>query len=74
MRKFVLGCCLYVLLLALVSCPALADNGYRLLVATDPHFIAPGLTDHGVYFKALTEHADGKLMQRIKETCLRAQR
>lgn len=67
MRKFVLGCCLFVLLLALVSCPALADNGYRLLVATDPHFIAPGLTDHGVYFTRLTEHADGKLMRYSEE-------
>ena len=67
MRKFVLCCCLFVLLLALVSCPALADDGYRLLVATDMHFIAPGLTDHGAYFTAMTENSDGKLMRYSEE-------
>ena len=38
-----------------------------ILVATDPHFLAPGLTDGGEAFLSVVTHADGKYMQRIGE-------
>lgn len=38
-----------------------------ILVATDPHFLAPGLTDGGEAFLNVVTHADGKYMQRIGE-------
>ena len=66
--KKLLSCCLALLLL----CTALprtarAEEEFTLLTATDPHFIAPGLTDHGAYFTALTENSDGKLMRCSEE-------
>ena len=66
--KKLLSCCLALLLL----CTALprtarAEEEFTLLTATDPHFIAPGLTDHGAYFTALTESSDGKLMRCSEE-------
>ena len=38
-----------------------------ILVATDPHFLAPSLTDGGEAFLSVVTHADGKYMQRIGE-------
>ena len=38
-----------------------------ILVATDPHFLAPGLTDGEEAFLNVVTHADGKYMQRIGE-------
>lgn len=38
-----------------------------IMVATDPHFLAPGLTDGGEAFLSVVTHADGKYMQRIGE-------
>ena len=38
-----------------------------ILVATDPHYLAPGLTDGGEAFLNVVTHADGKYMQRIEE-------
>ena len=38
-----------------------------ILVATDPHFLAPSLTDGGEAFQNVVTHADGKYMQRIGE-------
>ena len=38
-----------------------------ILVATDPHYLAPGLTDGGEAFLNVVTHADGKYMQRIGE-------
>ena len=38
-----------------------------ILVATDPHFLAPSLTDGGAAFENVVTHADGKYMQRIGE-------
>ena len=66
--KKLLSCSLALLLL----CTALprtarAEEEFTLLTATDPHFIAPGLTDHGAYFTALTESSDGKLMRCSEE-------
>ena len=34
-----------------------------IAVATDPHFLAPALTDYGACFTDVITHADGKLMQ-----------
>lgn len=67
MKKTILCCLLLVLICACVPLSAHAEEGYTLLVATDPHYIAPGLTDHGMYFTALTENADGKLMHYSEE-------
>ena len=57
----------FALVLALLCVPlpwaAHGEDRNTLLVATDPHFIAPSLTDHGLYFTALTENSDGKLMK-----------
>lgn len=36
-----------------------------LIVATDLHYIAPELTDHGAYFTRVIEQSDGKVMQYI---------
>ena len=44
-----------------------AESEYRVIAATDLHYIAPELTDHGAYFTALTENSDGKLMRYIEE-------
>lgn len=38
-----------------------------LIAATDLHFLAPELTDHGACFESLIEHSDGKVMEYIEE-------
>ena len=38
-----------------------------LIVATDLHYIAPELTDHGEYFERMIENSDGKVMEYIEE-------
>ena len=38
-----------------------------IMVAADPHFLAPSLTDGGAAFLNVVTHADGKYMQRIGE-------
>ena len=65
--KRILLCGVLLALFCIFSLSASAEDGYTLLVATDPHFIAPGLTDHGAYFTALTENSDGKLMRWSEE-------
>ena len=55
------------LMLLCIAPPACAEDGYSLIVATDLHYIAPALTDHGSFFTALTEGGDGKLMRYIEE-------
>ncbi len=39
----------------------------ELIVATDIHYIAPALTDHGAYFERMIEGSDGKVMEYIDE-------
>ena len=59
-----------VLLFALLLCGFTGtkpQDEHRLIVATDLHYLAPDLTDHGAMFTALTESSDGKLMRRIDE-------
>lgn len=67
MKKRLSCVLLFALLCALLPYAAHAEDGCTLLVATDPHFIAPSLTDHGLYFTALTENSDGKLMKYSEE-------
>lgn len=43
------------------------DSATRVMAASDLHYIAPTLTDHGAYFTTLTESGDGKLMRYIEE-------
>lgn len=39
----------------------------ELVIASDLHYIAPALTDHGVYFQGLIENADGKAVEYCEE-------
>ncbi len=43
------------------------DGDLTLVQATDLHFIAPELTDHGQYFENMIEKADGKVMNYSNE-------
>ena len=54
-----------VLLLLLFACYAQAEN--TIMVATDLHYLAPELTDHGAYFMKMIESADGKVMAYSEE-------
>lgn len=38
-----------------------------VIVAADPHFIAPELTDHGAYFENMIQNSDGKVAEYIDE-------
>jgi len=38
-----------------------------LIVATDLHYIAPALTDHGAFFENMIHRSDGKVMEYIEE-------
>lgn len=38
-----------------------------LIVATDLHYIAPSLTDHGEYFEDMINNSDGKVVEYIEE-------
>lgn len=67
MKKLVSCFLSLILLSAALPCAARAQDAFTLLAATDTHFIAPGLTDHGAYFTALTENSDGKLMRYSEE-------
>lgn len=39
----------------------------ELVFATDLHYLAPELTDHGSYFQAMVERSDGKAMEYCEE-------
>ena len=66
MKKFLNLCAVLAVLFCALSASATAQEEYTLLTATDLHYIAAGLTDHGAYFTALTESSDGKLMRCIE--------
>ena len=53
------------LLLGLFSGSASAD--YRIAVASDPHYIAPGLTDGGLYYQSVLASGDSKFMPYSEE-------
>ena len=67
MKKLLSFCLTLLLLCTVLPRTARAEEGDILLTVTDPHFIAPGLTDHSAYFTALTENSDGKLMRCSEE-------
>ena len=52
-----LACCLS---LALAGCGGRVQAEYRVVVATDLHYLAPSLTDHGPIFQRMMENSDGK--------------
>lgn len=45
--------------------PAKAGSPLRLMVATDPHYLSPKLTDGGEFFMQTVERGDGKLVERM---------
>lgn len=55
MKKFFLS-------LALLCSMPFAALGETLITATDLHYLAPSLTDHGAFFNQLIENSDGKTM------------
>ena len=58
---------LLVLMAVLLAGFAPAERERQIICATDLHYLAPALTDHGPFFTALTEEGDGKLMRYIEE-------
>ncbi|MBR2571264.1 MAG: metallophosphoesterase [Clostridia bacterium] len=65
MRKWT---AMLMVLFALNGLPAAAaGSAVRLAVASDLHYIAPELTDHGAYFTRITENGDGKMMRWIEQ-------
>ena len=59
------------LMILLLLAPSAALGGGRdaltLIVATDLHYLAPELTDHGPFFEQLISHSDGKVMAYSEE-------
>ena len=47
--------------------PFLPEEGIRLAVATDLHYLAPQLYDNGAYYTKMIGNADGKTMKYIEE-------
>ncbi|MBR5094335.1 MAG: metallophosphoesterase [Oscillospiraceae bacterium] len=45
----------------------LSDAGLRVVVASDLHYLAPELTDHGAYFWRVMENGDGKITEYCDE-------
>lgn len=64
MRLFL--CILLTLWLLIPAC-ALAGHAPTLIIATDPHFISPALTDRGPFFMRMIEDGDGKMVHYIDE-------
>ncbi|MBQ9249611.1 MAG: metallophosphoesterase [Oscillospiraceae bacterium] len=70
MRKAVaLLLCVCILFLPACGGRSAAPAQYHVIVATDLHYIAPQLTDHGESFTKLVDGGDGKLMRWIEELC-----
>lgn len=59
------------MMILLLLAPSAALGGERdaltLIVATDLHYLAPELTDHGPFFEQLISHSDGKTMAYSEE-------
>ena len=57
------------LLLALLLCAfsASASAEYRIVVATDPHYISPALTDGGACWQRILASGDSKFMTYSEE-------
>lgn len=70
MKKISIWSLLPVLLFSLLlmgSGTEKADANYRVITATDLHYLAPELTDHGEYFWRVMENADGKVTEYCEE-------
>ena len=39
------------------------ESGYSVITASDLHYLAPELTDHGEYFQRVMENGDGKVTE-----------
>lgn len=63
----VLACLLAILLLTPLAASAEAEDTLTLFVATDLHYLAPELTDHGPYFEKIISRGDGKVMAYSEE-------
>ncbi len=60
--------CLLLAALALPGCGGKTPRGhYRVAVATDLHYLAPSLTDHGPVFRRMMENSDGKCTEYCEE-------
>ena len=55
------------LLLMPFAASAEAEDTLTLFLATDLHYLAPELTDHGAYFEKITSRGDGKVMAYSEE-------
>ena len=55
------------LLLVPLAAPAEAEDALTLIVATDLHYLAPELTDHGLCFEQTIARGDGKVMDCSEE-------
>ena len=55
------------LLLVPLTAPAEAEDALTLIVATDLHYLAPELTDHGPCFEQTIARGDGKVMDCSEE-------
>ena len=66
MKRWMMG-----LLALLLLAPAVglcgAGEGMTVMVATDLHYLAPELTDHGPFFEQLIGRGDGKVMDYSEE-------
>ncbi len=54
------------LCMSLGACGEKADeahSGYFVITASDLHYLAPELTDHGAYFQRVLENGDGKVTE-----------
>lgn len=54
------------LCMSLGACGEKADkahSGYFVITASDLHYLAPELTDHGTYFQRVMENGDGKVTE-----------
>ena len=65
--------CLFLLPLLLLLLAACGSNGrekaadFSVVVATDLHYLAPELTDHGEYFRRVMDNGDGKVTEYCDE-------
>lgn len=72
----ILSCLLLASLLLLAGCSGAPERGaettgetgsWRVVVASDLHYLAPSLTDHGALFRRVMEAGDGKVTELCDE-------
>ena len=71
MKKKLLSAVLFSLFTGLVLCANAdgenADESFRAVIASDLHYIAPGLTDGGAAYQRVLKNGDSKFMPYIEE-------